>query len=282
MGMLLQLIKALIFGIVQGITEWLPISDAGHMMMINSWMPFFILDPEELAAFWQLFKVFLQFGCAAAVFVHFGSRLNPAAAEDEREKDRITRLWLMILIANIPSGIAGLLLYKVLHTTLYTAVITAVTILIIGVVLIFLPSSNAKQDSLYRITLPAALKTGLIGILSLLPGVSRAAGMIIGGTLSGMSRKTAVEFSIVSAVPYIIVGGLYRIFTAHASLSVINIVTIIVGMIASFVVSSLVITSLRTFIRRNSYKLFGYYRVVLGLLMLILALLKVMPENLLG
>ncbi|MBQ1468140.1 MAG: undecaprenyl-diphosphate phosphatase [Solobacterium sp.] len=282
MGLLLNLIKGIVFGIVQGITEWLPISDAGHMMMINSWMPFIITDPEKLAAFWQLFKVFLQFGCAAAVFVQFGNKLNPMATEDEKEKDRITRLWLMILIADLPSGILGLLLYKVLHTTLYTAVITAVTIMIIGAVLIFLPTSNTKQDSLNRITLPVALKTGLIGILSLLPGVSRAAGMLIGGSLSGMSRRTAVEFSVVSAGPWIIIGGIYRIFTAHAPFYASAIPVFIVGVIVSFVVSSMVISSLRTFVRRNSFKLFGYYRVVLGVLMLVLALMKVMPEVLLG
>ena len=104
MGFLLNLIKSIVFGIVQGITEWLPISDAGHMMMINSWMPFVITDPEKLAAFWQLFKVFLQFGCAAAVFVQFGNKLNPMAAEDEKDKDRITRLWLMILIIILACG----------------------------------------------------------------------------------------------------------------------------------------------------------------------------------
>lgn len=283
MSILIELVKSLICGVIQGITEWLPISSTGHLILLNTVMPLNLYpDASANLAFWNMYKVVIQLGSIFAAMFAFRSKLWPFDPKRSKNKQKqILRLWVLILIATIPVGLIGFLLNDIIDEKLSTPTVVGVTLLIYGIIFI-LVERKPKMPTISNtaeITPKTAFITGLFESLALIPGTSRSGSTIIGSLLLGMSRPTATEFSFYLAIPAMIGASLLKLLKMKITLGVSGILVLLVGMVSAFIVSIVVIHSLLRYVRKNSFRLFGAYRIILGLLILILALIGAFPEG---
>lgn len=271
---MLEFIKAVILGILQGITEWLPISSTAHLILLND-----IIKLDVSPAFWDLFLVVIQLGSILAVVLLYFNKLNPFSKDkDESEKTSTLRLWFMIFIASLPLVIGAILDDFIPEHSL----VIAATLIFYGIGFIIIEKRNknkvAKINSVSNIDVKTALLIGLFQLLAIVPGTSRSGATIIGALILGVSRVAATEFSFFLAIPamfgasglkllkYIIKTGLA--FTGY------EIFILMTATIVSFVVSVFAIKYLLKYIRRNDFTAFGYYRIVLGVLIIIVFGLK--------
>ncbi|MBQ3000077.1 MAG: undecaprenyl-diphosphate phosphatase [Clostridia bacterium] len=268
---LIELLKTILLGIVEGITEWLPISSTGHMILLNE---FISLDVSE--AFWEMFEVVIQLGAILAVVVLFFGKLNPFSQKKTQvEKQGTWRLWGLVILAVLPSAVIGLLLDDWLNEHLYRYEVVAITLVVYGIAFIVIEklrkNREVRVERVEDLGWKDALLVGGFQVLSIIPGTSRSGSTILGGMLFGLSRTAAAEFSFYLAIPTMAGASLLKMvkfFLDGNTLGGAEITILLVGLVTAFLVSLLVIRYLMDYVRRHSFSAFGVYRIVLGLLVL--------------
>lgn len=278
MNLLFNILKSMIYGIVQGITEWLPISSSGHLILMNSFMPLNVFtDPAMNVSFWDMYKVVIQLGSIIAVLVVYIRFLNPFQEKISAVRKRnIWRLWIMIIIASIPTAIAGLLLDDWIDEKMNSTYVIGFMLILYGIFFILIERFEMK-DNVKRtgqITAKHAFLTGLCQCLALIPGTSRSGATIIGERLMGFTRTLAVEFSFFLAIPTMLGASLLKVIKMGIPMNFSAILVLLVGMLTAFVVSVFVIRKVIEYIQTHDFKLFGYYRIVLGVIVILFTLLK--------
>ena len=270
MDLFLNIIKSVLYGIIQGITEWLPISSTGHLILMNSFMPLNIYsDPQANIEFWNVFKVVIQFGSILAVLVLYWHKLNPFNPNLKPKRKRsILRLWLKIIIACIPAGIAGILLDDIIDNVLSSSMVIATTLIVYGILFLWMESKEHQYtvETIRDITPKKAFQVGCFQILALIPGTSRSGSTILGATLLGFNRATAAEFSFFMAIPVTLGASLLKIIKAKIIFDMTSISILLVGTVVSFIVSIFAIRYLMQYIRKHDFKVFGVYRIILGII----------------
>ena len=269
---MLEILKAILFGIVEGITEWLPISSTGHLILLDEFIKLKV-TPE----FYEMFQVVIQFGAIAAVLVLFFHKLNPFSPKKDRaQKKRTWDLWFKVVAAVIPSAVIGLLLDDWMDEHLYNYIVVAIALIVYGVAFIFVEKRNkGKAPSIKNTTeigYRTAILIGCFQCLSLIPGTSRSGSTILGGILLGVSRATASEFSFFLAIPTMLGASalkLLKYLMEGMIPSGMEIAILLTGCVVSFIVSLLVIKALMDYVRKHNFSAFGYYRIVLGVLILL-------------
>ncbi len=287
---LIELLKALLYGIVEGITEWLPVSSTGHLILLGDRLAFSFTDDALLAdEFFEMFGVVIQLGAILAVVVLYWSKLWPFTARIGKDERRgVWRLWGKVLIASVPAAIVGLLIDELLERVtgrdidgwLYNSVVVAGALIVYGIAFIliehFRKGKPSRIERIEDITPAQALEVGAFQALSILPGTSRSGSTILGGMLLGLSRTVAAEFSFFMAIPAMAgasaikaLGFLKFLLETDATMPAVGWLVLAVGCLVSFVVSLLSIRFLTDFVKRHSFAPFGVYRIILGALVLL-------------
>lgn len=294
---IIEIIKTIIIGIIQGITEWLPISSTGHMILANEFLKLNVSD-----SFWEMFLVVIQFGSILAVVVLYFSKLNPFSITHRRDyikehpnaksseklwaifKPETISLWLKVIVAVVPAGIIGVLFDDFLEEKLYNYITVAITLILYGILFILLENNpkTPKIKNFDAISYKTALLIGAFQVLALIPGTSRSGSTILGAVFLGCSRAVAAEFSFFLAVPVMLGAsalkiGKYALEQSEAGLSLFTSnewITLILGMVVAFVVSLFAIKFLVNFVKKHDFKVFGYYRIVLGIIVIVYFLAK--------
>ena len=269
---MLEILKAILFGIVEGITEWLPISSTGHLILLDEIFRLKVSDE-----FYEMFQVVIQLGAIGAVLVLFWDKLNPfAPGKDQKAKDQTWSLWIKVIAAVLPSAILGLLLDDWMDANLYNHIVVAITLVLYGVAFIYIEQRNRskapKVKTVHAIDLRTAVLIGCFQCLSLIPGTSRSGSTILGGILLGVGRAAASEFSFFLAIPTMLGASLLKLVKfifSGVSMGFVEFLVLIVGCGVSFVVSLFVIRKLMEYVRRNSFAVFGIYRIALGAVVLL-------------
>lgn len=274
---LIEILKAILLGIIQGITEWLPVSSTGHMILFDSFWP---MDPNQFSggkAFIDLFLVVIQFGSILAVVVLYFHKLNPFSPKKTvQEKRQTVSLWLKVIFAVIPAMILGLLFDDLINDLFYNAVTVAVMLILFGIFFLIVESRNRrpKIQSYSQLHGKTLLIIGLFQALAMIPGTSRSGATILGAVLLGCSRSIAAEFSFFLAIPTMLGASALKIFKYFKDygfgFTTNELVILLTGMAVAFLVSLLVIRLFMGFIRKHDFKPFGWYRIALGALILVL------------
>ncbi len=269
--MLLEIIQSIVLGIVQGITEWLPISSTGHMILLNEFIHF-MQDNED---FRNLFLVVIQFGSILAVITIYFHKLNPFSPKKTAiEKHDTWTMWLKVVMACIPAGVVGLLFDDVIDTYLYKWYVVAAALIIYGFAFLVIENLNKKPkiNSISDMSYRTAFFIGVFQMLALIPGTSRSGSTILGAVLIGSSRYVATEFSFFLAVPTMLGASAVKIlkyFTSVGMFSAQEVIVLLVGMAVAYIVSVLAIKFLVGYIKKHDFKPFGYYRIILGILIIL-------------
>ena len=269
---MIELLKAVLFGIVEGITEWLPVSSTGHLILLNE---FVTLQMSE--AFNSMFDVVIQLGAILAVIVLFFYKLNPfASGKTVDEKKQTWSLWFKVVAAIIPSGVMGVLLDDWMDAHLHNGTVVSIALILYGIAFILVERRNQGRyakaiDNVHDIDCKTALIIGLFQCLSLVPGTSRSGSTILGAILIGVGRSAGAEFSFFMASPTMLgasaIKGL-KFLLSGVQATGTEIGVLVVGSIVSFVVSLLVIRGLMEYVRKHSFSVFGVYRIILGVVVL--------------
>ena len=267
----LEYLKAVFFGIVEGITEWLPVSSTGHLILLDEFIKLKV-SPE----FFEMFEVVIQLGAILAVVILFFHKLNPfSPKKDEVQKKNTWSLWLKVIVAVLPSAVLGVLFDDLMDTYLYNYVVVAIALIVYGVAFLFVEKRNAEKafrvNDVYDIDYKTALFIGAFQCLSLIPGTSRSGSTILGAILLGVARPAGAEFSFFLAIPTMLGASALKLFKylLEGGLpSGTEIGVLIVGCLVSFVVSFVVIKVLMDFVRKHSFAAFGWYRIALGALVI--------------
>ena len=270
----MELLKAVLFGIVEGVTEWLPISSTGHLILLNEFITLNVSD-----AFRSMFDVVIQLGAILAVIVLFFHKLNPfSPTKSEGEKKQTWQLWFKVVAAIIPSGIVGVLFDDWMEAHFHNATVVSVALIVYGVAFILVEQRNARRvggktvEDVYAIDYKTALLIGCFQCLSLIPGTSRSGSTILGAILIGVGRSAGAEFSFFMAMPTMLgasaIKGL-KFLLSGVSATGTEIGVLIVGCVVSFLVSLLVIRGLMEYVRKHSFSAFGVYRIILGVVVLV-------------
>ncbi len=270
----MELLKAVLFGIVEGVTEWLPISSTGHLILLNEFITLNVSD-----AFRSMFDVVIQLGAILAVVVLFFHKLNPFSPQkSEGEKKQTWQLWFKVVAAIIPSGIVGVLFDDWMEAHFHNATVVSVALIVYGVAFILVERRNARRvggktvEDVYAIDYKTALLIGCFQCLSLIPGTSRSGSTILGAILIGVGRSAGAEFSFFMAIPTMLgasaIKGL-KFLLSGVTATGTEIGVLIVGCVVSFLVSLLVIRGLMEYVRRHSFSAFGVYRIILGVVVLV-------------
>ncbi len=274
--MFIEFLKAILFGIVEGITEWLPVSSTGHLILLDQFVK---LDMSE--AFYEMFQVVIQLGAILAVIVLFFHKLNPFSPQkDAVQKKDTWQLWFKVVVAVLPSAVIGLLFDDWMDEHLYNYIVVALMLIVYGVAFLFVEKWNKTRN--FRITevgqidYRTALLMGAFQCLSLIPGTSRSGSTILGAIILGVSRSAGAEFSFFMAIPTMLgASGLKLLkFLLDGGLATsTDILSLVTGCVVSFIVSLLVIRGLMEYVRKHSFSVFGVYRIILGSAVLLYFLL---------
>ena len=272
----IEFLKAILFGIVEGITEWLPVSSTGHMILLDE---FIHLQVSE--AFYEMFQVVIQLGAIGAVILLFFHKLNPfSPRKNEVQKKATWDLLIKIVVAVIPSAIIGLLLDDWMDEHLYNHIVVAIALIVYGVAFLYVEKWNAGRSftitKTSQIDYRTALLLGAFQCLSLIPGTSRSGSTILGAIILGIARPAGAEFSFFMAIPTMLGASalkLLKFLMEGVKATGIEIMVLIVGCIVSFIVSLAVIRGLMAFVRKRSFAVFGVYRISLGAVVLLYFLL---------
>lgn len=274
-----EIIKTIILGIVQGITEWLPISSTGHMILVDAFMPLKIYEDITMnTEFVDMFMVVIQFGSILAVLLLYFHKLNPFSPKKSAiQKKNTWILWFKVLVAAVPAAIVGLLFDDVIDAILYNPTTVAIALIVYGILFIIIEKTKkpAKITTLESLDYFTALKIGAFQMLALIPGTSRSGSTILGATILGCSRKVASEFSFFLAIPMMFGASLLKLIKLQMSMDATGIFILLLGMIVAFVVSIIAIKSLMKYIRKHDFTIFGYYRIILGIIVIACVLFKV-------
>ncbi len=272
----LELLKAVLFGIVEGITEWLPISSTGHMILLDEFIKLNVTD-----AFYEMFQVVIQLGAIAAVLVLFFHKLNPFSPKKDLARKKDTwNLWFKVIVAVLPSAVIGLLLDDWMDEHLYNYVVVAIALAVYGVAFLFLEKGNKARgrqiENVYALDYKTALFIGAFQCLALIPGTSRSGSTILGAILLGVGRSAGAEFSFFLAIPTMLGASALKVLKYGLDImggeaavpTGTEISVLAVGCVVSFIVSLLVIKGLMEYVRNHSFKAFGVYRIILGIAVL--------------
>lgn len=298
----LDVIKSVVFGIIEGVTEWLPISSTGHLILLERLIPLTSGDsPEQRAAFFSFFIVVIQFGAIMAVVVSFWRELWPFPRRRQAAPDptgnalipyqigrsswvidrRILKLWGQILVACIPAAIIGLLFDDKIESLFYNPWTVAIMLVVVGIAFLVIERHLAKKGEPPRVTSMGQMGwkevvgVGLFQVIAaVFPGTSRSGATILGGLMMGMSRSAAAEFTFYLAVPVMAGASLLKFVTRSGSFTGIQWICVAVGMAVAYLVSILIISFLMRYIRRNDFRIFAYYRILLGVVVLFAAIAK--------
>ncbi|RRC93743.1 undecaprenyl-diphosphate phosphatase [Erysipelotrichaceae bacterium OH741_COT-311] len=270
---MLELIKVIVLGIVQGITEWLPISSTGHLILLNNLLSLKIYsDPMMNKEFIDMFTVVIQLGSILAVLLLYFHKLNPFSRfkNTAQKKDTIL-LWVHVVIAALPAAIVGLLFDDFIDGVLYNSLTVSITLIVYGVLFIVVEQMNKKSTitTLKTMSFQVAFIIGLCQMLALIPGTSRSGATIIGAILIGCSRSVAAEFSFFLAIPMMFGASLLKLVKMKVALTLASGFALMLGTFVAFIVSVFAIRFLMKFIKKYDFKPFGYYRIVLGVIVLI-------------
>lgn len=281
----MELIKIIILGIVEGITEFLPISSTGHLILVSE-----VLKLHS-QSFENAFSVIIQLGAILAVVLLYWDKLNPLSnkklspqlIENETKlsisdrwqlRDKKTmRLIAKVIIGFLPAAVLGFLFDDIIDKYLFNPIVVAITLIVYGIIIIFMEDkkkSNFKYEDIDELSVKDAFKIGLFQCLAMIPGTSRSAATIIGGMTLGCNRTTAAEFSFFLAIPTMLGATALKILKMGTSFSIIEWVYILVGFVISFIVAYAVITKFMSYIQKHDFKVFGIYRIVLGLLVILI------------
>ncbi len=280
--MLIEVVKSILFGMVEGITEWLPISSTGHLILVEQFVKFTQVSPE----FWNMFQVVIQFGAILAVVLLYWNKIWPITKNKKEaiqptgvlsyfNKD-IMILWMKILVACVPAAIIGIFFDEVFEALFYNPFCIALALIIFGIAFIIVENLNktkhhkkTKEEN-KQITYKDAIMIGIFQLLAaIFPGTSRSGATIIGGLLIGLTRPNAAEFTFYLAIPTMLGASLLKLVKFGFHFTGIELMILLVGMIVSFLVSVLVIKFLMNYIKKHDFKVFGYYRIALGIIVLI-------------
>ena len=284
---MIEILKAVLFGIVEGITEWLPVSSTGHIILLDEFIQ--LSATEE---FKSMFDVVIQLGAILAVIVLFFHKLNPfALSKSKEEKSQTWTLWFKVIAAIIPSGVVGVLLDDWMDAHLHNGIVVSIALIVYGIAFILVernnqgkyrrvqgsdgPTSvmlrNKKVEDVHDITYKMALLIGLFQCLSLVPGTSRSGSTILGAILIGVGRSAGAEFSFFMAIPTMLGASaikMLKFLLSGVGITGMEIGVLAVGCVVSFIVSLLVIKGLMDYVRRHSFSAFGVYRIILGAIVL--------------
>ena len=271
MDTIFEILKAILFGIVEGITEWLPVSSTGHMILLDE---FLSLNVSE--EFFEMFEVVIQLGAILAVLVLFFGKLNPfAPSKTAEEKKGTWSLWFKVIVAIIPSGVIGILLDDWFNEHFYNYLVVAIALIVYGIAFIVIEKvrkpQNTVVDTTDKISYKDALLIGAFQTLAIIPGTSRSGSTILGAMLFGLSRTAAAEFSFFMAIPTMLGASAVKVlkFVADgATVSANEWIILAVGCAVAFVVSLVAIKYLMDYVKRHSFSAFGVYRIVLGALVI--------------
>ena len=274
MDFLIELLKIILIGIVEGITEWLPVSSTGHMILVEE-----LLSLRLSEDFMEMFRVVVQWGAVLAVVVLYFHKLFPfSPKKSPAERKSCFRLWGMILIACVPAAVIGILLDDWLDAHLYNYITVAVTLIVYGIAFIRIEKRNKSRraaiETVDEIDVGTAVKIGLFQVLSLIPGTSRSGSTILGGMLCGVSRPAGAEFSFFLAIPVMAGASFLKLLKFGFDFTMWEIIILAAGTLVAFITSLIAIRFLVSFVRRHSFAVFGYYRIVLGILVLGYFLIK--------
>ena len=270
---IIELLKTIILGVVEGLTEWLPVSSTGHMILVDE---FIKLDVSK--AFMDMFLVVIQLGAILAVVVLNFEKLNPWSSWKSRQEKRETmQLWAKVIVACLPAAVIGLAFNKYMEEHFMTAPVVAATLIFYGIMFILVENYNKRRrprvNELRRLDYKTALIIGMFQVLSLVPGTSRSGATILGGILFGTSRYVAAEFTFFLAIPVMFGASLLKMVKFGFHYTGAEIVILLVGMVTAFIVSILSIKFLLSYIKTNDFKAFGWYRIVLGIIVIAYLLL---------
>lgn len=266
---IIEIIKVIILGIVEGITEWLPISSTGHLILVNEFIKL-----NMTHAFMEMFNVVIQLGAIMAVVVLYFHKLNPFSPKKrKKEKIEIMQIWFKVIVAVLPSAVIGLLFDDWLDAHLYKPVIVAIMLIIYGLLFIVVENYNRRRRAsvgdFEDLSYGTAILIGAFQVLALIPGTSRSGATILGGILLGCSRYIAAEFSFFLGIPTMFGASLLKIVKFGLAFNGAELFVLVLGMIVSFIVSVFAIKFLMNYIKNNDFKAFGIYRIVLGVLVII-------------
>ncbi|WP_242833079.1 undecaprenyl-diphosphate phosphatase [Desulfosporosinus acidiphilus] len=259
------IIKAIILGIVEGITEFLPVSSTGHLIIVNEFINF-------TGNFAKMFDVIIQLGAILSVVVYFWHKLFPFGKHKSRlEKAEIWDIWKKTIVGVLPALFIGAIFGKRIEDKLFTPIVVALALLIGGIILIIIESKNkgGKINSIKQLSFKTALSIGFIQCLAMIPGTSRSAATIIGAMLLGSTRLVAAEFSFFLAIPTMVAASGYSLLKIGFGLTSNEMLLLAIGFVVSFIVALFVISGFMNYISKRDFKLFGYYRIILGILVLV-------------
>ena len=269
---MIEVLKAVLFGIVEGITDWLPVSSTGHLILLNEFINLNVSDE-----FQSMFDVVIQLGAILAVCALFFRKLNPFdSGKNEQQKKQTWSLWFKVIAAIIPSGIVGVLFDDWMDAHLHNGIVVSIALIVYGVAFILVEKRNEHREmrihDVHDIPMSTAMVIGLSQCLSLVPGTSRSGSTILGAILIGVGRSAGAEFSFFMAIPTMLgasaIKGL-KFLLGGVTATGTEIGVLIVGCVVSFLVSLLVIRGLMEYVRRHSFSAFGVYRIILGVVVLV-------------
>lgn len=269
---MIEILKSIIYGIVEGITEWLPVSSTGHMILLEEIMPMNVSK-----SFWSMFLVVIQLGAILAVVLLYWNKIFPFKKTREGKYVSVKSIWVLwskILVATIPAAVIGLVLDDWIDEHLYNGFVVAIMLILVGVAFIYVENRNKDMrptvNSLSALSYKDALIIGLFQVIAaVLPGTSRSGATIIGGLLIGVSRAVAAEFTFFLAIPVMFGASLLKLVKFGFAFSFLEFFILIIGMLVALVVSIFVIRFLMSYIKKHDFKVFGWYRIVLGIIVLI-------------
>ena len=267
----IEILKVIFLGIVEGITEWLPISSTGHMLLVDEFLKLNVSD-----SFKEMFFVVIQLGAILAVVLLFWNKMFPFQFKDKSKpviKAETFSLWFKVVVACIPGAVVTLLFDDYIEAHLHTPVVIALTLIIYGIAFIFIEDWNKKRTprvkNLTDITYKTAFIIGLFQVLSIIPGTSRSGSTIIGALLIGVSRVAAAEFTFFLAVPVMFGLSAIKLLKFGLVFTGAELIILLVGMAVAFIVSVIVIKFLMSYIKKHDFKVFGWYRIALGIIVLL-------------
>ena len=280
-----ELFVTLLFGFVEGVTEWLPISSTGHMILLEKFINFKqSAGIPDVSKFMEMFRVVIQLGAIMAVVVLFWSKIWPFQKKKSNKEIKssiinwdIMKLWFHILVASVPAAIIGLFLDDWMDAHFYRFEVVAITLIIYGVLFIIIEERNKKRrpkiTSLQDITYSTAALIGVFQILALIPGTSRSGATIVGALLIGVSRTVAAEFTFFLAIPIMFGASFLKLVKFGLNFTGTEFLILVVAMITAFLVSVGVIKFLMGYIKKHDFKVFGYYRIALGIIAIVFAII---------
>ena len=270
---MIELLKAALFGLVEGVTEWLPVSSTGHMILLNEFVTL-----RVSAVFWQMFLVVIQLGAILAVVVLYGSTIWPVKKDNRTGKRYIDQdtisLWCKTIVACLPAAVVGILADDWLEVHFYNWFVVSIMLILVGVAFIIVENRNSSKKAVTKklgdLTYREALFIGLFQLIAaIFPGTSRSGATILGGIMIGVSRTVAAQFTFILAIPVMFGASLLKLLKYSGALVFEEIILLVIGMVTAFAVSLFVVRYLMNYIRKHDFKVFGYYRIVLGILVLL-------------